>query len=135
VSEPLLTPLSAPFPVVDAKDALGGYPPFVFQLDEFPDPLFPYEFQVPDFAHAVPGAVTVIQVPEPVAGKFGAVAAKPSLAFSAGPQPAIYSCLGLVLLRVEATVAGVVGPQMGPADAAIHAARRDELDGETGFGG
>ncbi len=114
------------FLVVDTEDAFFRDPALAFAGDEFPDSVLANEFQVLHLAHAVFGLVTPIEVLEAVAGKFGAMAAEGALAPGADAEPAVDARLGHVLLSLQAAVAGVLCPEVGFADAAVHAAGGDE---------
>ena len=111
------------FPVVDAEDAFFADPPLALRGNEFADSVLSDKFQIFDLAHAVFCPVTFIEMLEPLAGEFRAVAAEAALALSADAQAAMLS--GLVLLEVNAAEARVFRPQIGFADAAIHSAWGD----------
>jgi hypothetical protein len=66
-----------------AKDAPLGEPPPAFLLDKFLDPFGFDEFQVFDLAHAVCNPIALIEMPQGVARKFGACAAKSACALAA----------------------------------------------------
>ncbi len=112
--------------VVDAENALFADPPVALRGNEFPDSVLSDVFQIFDLAHAVSGAVTLVEVAEPVAGEFGAMATESARSFITDAEAAVDTGFGLVLLGVVAPFAGILFPQVGLADAAIHPARGNE---------
>lgn len=114
------------FPVVDTEDAFHGNPSFALRGHKSSNSVFLYKFQVFDFAHTVFGPVAFIEMPEPIAGKFRAVAAEFAVAFGAGAHVAIHAGFRHILLGIIAAVTGIVIAQEGSADAAVHPAGSDQ---------
>jgi len=112
---------------VDAEDALFRHPSLALGGDEFPDSVLSDKLQVFDLAHAISRAVTLVEVPQPVAGKLRAMAAEFAGAFSADAEAAVNPRFGLVLLGFVAAVARVILTQVRFTDAAVHPARGDEI--------
>ena len=116
--------------VMNAEDSFFGYPSLPLPLNELPYSLVLYELEVFDLTHAISRPVPVIEVPQSIAGKFPAIATEPAGAFAANTQRALHAGLGLVLLGVVASVAGMVLPQERSADSTIHPARGYEVFGD-----
>jgi hypothetical protein len=66
------------------------------------------KFQVFDLAHAIFCAVAFVQVPKPVAWEFRATKAVLAGALGADAHLALHDCLWFDLLRVPASVAGII---------------------------
>ena len=115
------------FRVMDAENALFRYPSRLIGCDQFPYPMLADKLQVADHAHAVFGPVAFVHEPEPIAWKFTAAATIFPVAFGAGAHFTGCPAFGQVLFGMGATAAGIPGAQESTADAAVHAARGNQV--------
>jgi hypothetical protein len=121
----------------DGAAAFRAGPSGFFFLDEFPDAVFLYISQVFDHAHAVIGAVPLVQMLHSFAGELIAFKAKPGFAgFSSGTgfDPAAHAGRGLVAAVSITAGAMLFYPEVSQANTAVHSARSDQRSGYHGRG-
>jgi hypothetical protein len=117
---------------VNAEDraALGTGPPFRFRSKEMLQAVFPDILKVVDHAHAIPGAIALIQVFQPGAGK--AVTIEAVWGLGIGYLLAVLDLAGDAGFRFIAVIAPTAGTRLfisriSAAQAAIHPASGDQL--------
>jgi hypothetical protein len=110
--------------VVDAENAFIRNPSLALRSNEFSYPILLDKFEVFNFTHAIFCTIAFIQSLESVTWEFLAVA-EIAGSFCACAHFAAYAGFGHVLFNVFAPVTGILIPQVGAADAAIHPARCD----------
>ncbi|OGS36186.1 MAG: hypothetical protein A2293_01210 [Elusimicrobia bacterium RIFOXYB2_FULL_49_7] len=110
--------------------AVFAYPLFVFLRNKLPYPVLLDKGEVFNHAHAVPGSVAFVQLPEPRARELLADVAKPRAALI--PQSAIHDTAlcatpRLACFSAVAPGARILLPQVSKAYPAVHSAWSDEF--------
>ena len=120
--------------------AFGTSPFFFFTPDEMPDSGFTYHIQIVDHAHFVPGSVPLVQLPQPVAWVFvtffGAILDLPFSDLFAVQYFACHAVFRFPVLRTIHTStarAGVLFPDISPAEAAVHSTRCNQIERDCLF--
>jgi hypothetical protein len=108
-----------------AEDAFFRNPLGAFFLQKFSYSMIFDVFQISNFTHAVFCAIALIQVLQPIAGKYLAIITEVPLALSAKTQATIHPCLRPIFFGVIAAMTGIIVAQMPYANPTIHPARSD----------
>ena len=130
--------MNAAWPV-DANHpaAPEAFPTFLFLFDKFFDAGLVDGFEILDHTHSVLSPVAFIQLPQTGARKFGAFGAEPAPnrhEFGARFDPAQDARFILAGIIGQAAGATVFLPQESDAEAAIHAAWRNQVRDERSAG-
>jgi hypothetical protein len=110
--------------------AFGTCPSVCFLLNELSDADLLYALKIIDHAHTIVFPVTCVEVAQLVAGVFIAIEAKLQMMCYedfARFYPAKYSGLRLPTIIAPAPRARILFPDIGAADAAVHAAGGDQV--------
>ena len=120
--------------MVNAEDltAFRAAPPFFFVPDEVPYAEYSDVLEIADHAHAVPGSIALIQMPQPGTGK--AVTAEAVPDFGVHDLLAVLDSARDAGFRFKAVLAPAAGAGfpvscVRAAEAAIHTAGSDQICG------
>ena len=111
---------------------ISNRPLFLFISNELSYSVFMYVFEIVNHAHTIFGSIALIQVPQPGARKTVAIETEPRFALCY--VFTIFNFTGNAVFRFQTVLAPAAGAtvlisDIGPAEATVHAAGRDQRRG------